>query len=249
MNIHRIVGSLLAVSIAAFPLAGCITDRVPESATPPVQAIQASSKPLDYPASAEAPKTADGSLFHQQTAGWSPWQDATASTVGDIVTVQVSVNNTAENKATTSSSRESHLEAGITSLFGLESQLPGVNSTNPLNATTPGQLIKTDSTSTFDGAGDTTRSGKLVADVSALVTHVYPNGNMRIQGSQSLLINNENSLITVDGIIRPGDVSFDNAISSDRIANARIELTGRGVVSDKQRPGVLMRAFDWVWPF
>ncbi len=72
---------------------------------------------------------------------------------------------------------------------------------------------------------------------------------MVIHGSQSLLINNERSLLTVDGIIRASDIAISNVVESDRIANAQIEVTGRGIVSDKQRPGLLMRAFDWVWPF
>lgn len=208
----------------------------------------------------------DGSLFTQQASVASPWTDDTAHTVGDIVTVRISINNQAQNSASTGLKRSSNINAGITSLFGYEGKLPLVNyapvssgstgatgtssnSSDPYNSTTPSQLLKANSTSDFDGSGDTARTGKMVAEVSAMVTQLYPNGNMAIHGSQGLLINNETSILTVDGVIRPSDVTVDNIVSSDRIANARVEITGRGVVSDKQRPGILMRAFDWVWPF
>lgn len=204
-------------------------------------------RPTEMPL-VQAPRGNEGSLFAASSPSWSPWRDDTAHAVGDIVTVAVSVDRKAEESATTDLSRESKIKAGITSFFGLESKLPGIDGTDPLSNTTPGQLIDSESTSNFRGDGETTREGKVTARISAVVTHVYPNGNMRIHGSQILLVNNERSLLTVEGIIRQSDVSFDNMVNSSRIANAQIEITGRGVVSDKQRPGLFLRVFDWVWP-
>jgi flagellar L-ring protein FlgH len=110
-------------------------------------------------------------------------------------------------------------------------------------------LLKADSTSTHKGDGSTTREDKLTANVSAVVTHVYPNGNMHIHGSQNTLVNNENTLLTVEGIIRPSDIAYNNLIESNRIAQCRIEMTGRGAVNDIQTPGLLSRAFNRLWPF
>jgi flagellar L-ring protein precursor FlgH len=101
----------------------------------------------------------------------------------------------------------------------------------------------------IEGDGDTKRTGKIVADVSCVVTQVSSNGNLAIHGSQSTLINHENSILTVDGTVRRTDISLENVVTSDRIANSRIEITGRGVISDKQKPGFYIRAFDWIWPF
>jgi flagellar L-ring protein FlgH len=238
------ISASLALAIA---MAGCPSARLQREPIPVVY----DSPPVIQPtqAAVATPVRSDGSLFNPGATGWSLYSDVTARSVGDIVTVRVSLSNNAEGSATTDLTRESALEAGITSLFGIESQFPGVGSGDPLDNTTPGQLIKTNSKSEFKGDGDTKRSGKITADVSALITHVYPNGNMVVHGSQSTLINNEDSLITVEGVIRPTDISSLNTISSDRIANARVEVTGRGVLSEKQRPGFLMRAFDVVWPF
>ncbi len=192
----------------------------------------------------------EGSLFSTASDGFSYWDDPTARRVGDLVTVRVSVKTSARGNAVTDLSRESNIDAGISSFFGQEANLPGLNKTgDPFNNTSQAHLIQSQSTSTFKGDGDTRRDGTITANVSTLVTHVYPNGNMRIQGSQTTLINNENTVLTVEGIIRPVDLAADNIISSDRLANSRIEVTGRGVLSDKQRPGIMMRVFDWVWPF
>lgn len=206
--------------------------------------------PVVQPTPAQNPvySNNDGSLFQPANSNWSLWSDDTARQVGDIVTVQVLVTQSAENSASTGLSRDSKIDAGITSLLGYETALPGIGSTDPLNNTTAQQLVAAQSSNSFEGEGDTKRSGRVVANVSALVTQVYPNGNLLIHGSQSLLINNETSLLTVDGVIRPNDISYENVISSERIAQARVELTGQGVLSDKQRPGWLMRAFDWFWP-
>lgn len=191
----------------------------------------------------------DGSLFQPRGAGWSPWRDATASQPGDILTVRVLVNHTAEKTATTDLSRGSSISGGISSFFGMEPNLPGVDSTDPLNNTTAQQLMSAQMESAFSGEGDTRRTDLVVADISVMVMHVFPNGNMRIFGTQDVQVNNESSLLRVEGIVRPSDISYDNIVTSERIAQARIELTGRGVLTDKQTPGIGMRVVDWIWPF
>ncbi len=234
--------------LGVFLFAGCISFGQSNSAydSPPVvrpTEVRNANMPLS-----------EGSLFTQASDGFTYWDDSTARRLGDLVTVQVAVKTSARGNAGTDLSRESNIDAGITSFFGQEAnlpglQVPGAKGNDPLNNTSAAHLIQSQSTSTFKGDGDTRRDGIITANVSTLVTHVYPNGNMRIQGTQTTLINNENSVLTVEGIVRPVDLAADNIISSDRLANSRIEVTGRGVVSDKQRPGFMMRVFDWAWPF
>ena len=76
-----------------------------------------------------------------------------------------------------------------------------------------------------------------------------PNGTLVIKGNREIRVNNENQRITLSGLIRPVDISPDNTILSSYVANARIEYTGSGSVSDKQRPGWLTRFIDFIWPF
>ena len=70
-----------------------------------------------------------------------------------------------------------------------------------------------------------------------------------IQGSRDVRVNNETQHIILSGTIRPADISPDNTIISSYIGDARIEYTGSGALSDKQRPGWMTRFVDFVWPF
>jgi flagellar L-ring protein precursor FlgH len=85
--------------------------------------------------------------------------------------------------------------------------------------------------------------------VTAVVREVFPNGNLFIEGTKEVLINNERQYITLSGVVRPEDIGPDNTLSSDLLADARLVYSGRGVLSDKQRPGLLGRVVDFVWPF
>jgi flagellar L-ring protein precursor FlgH len=85
--------------------------------------------------------------------------------------------------------------------------------------------------------------------MTAQVIQVLPNGRLVIEGSRQVRVNNENQLINVHGVIRIEDIDTTNTILSTSIAEARIELSGEGIVSDKQRPGWFTRILDWVWPF
>ncbi len=182
----------------------------------------------------------NGSLFHEQGAAWNPYANPVARSVGDTLTVRISVSVGAEEAATTALSRSSNIEAGIKSLFAYETEIANLGP----NPSDPEKLISASSSNEFDGDGETSMSKRLVADVTAEVTHVYPNGNMVIHGSQSSLVNNEKVLVTIDGIVRADDVENDNTVLSDRVANGRITFTGSGPVGDKQRPGWLSRILD-----
>jgi flagellar L-ring protein precursor FlgH len=101
----------------------------------------------------------------------------------------------------------------------------------------------------FDGEGATTRNSTLNAYISVQVIQVLPNGNLVIQGSRQVQVNNENQIINIQGVIRPVDIDATNTILSTAVAEAKIELNGQGVVSDKQNVGWLTRILDWAWPF
>ncbi len=85
--------------------------------------------------------------------------------------------------------------------------------------------------------------------MSARIIQVLPNGNLVLRGSQEILVNNEKQYITIQGVVRPVDIGTDNTVLSTYIADARIDYTGEGDLSRKQREGWLSRFIDVVWPF
>ena len=103
--------------------------------------------------------------------------------------------------------------------------------------------------SDFEGEGATNRSGDLTAYITAKITHVLPNGNLKILGNREVAINNEKQFIHMSGIIRSRDISTNNVILSTYIADAKIEYSGKGIIDDRQKPGWLTNFFNKLWPF
>jgi flagellar L-ring protein precursor FlgH len=89
----------------------------------------------------------------------------------------------------------------------------------------------------------------MTGTLAAIIKEVLPNGVFRIEGRRTVTVNNEDQMMVLTGLIRRVDIGFDNTISSQKIANATIAYTGKGVISDEQNVGWLMRFFAWIWPF
>ena len=113
----------------------------------------------------------------------------------------------------------------------------------------PTQLVKASSDRKWDGEGTTNRSGKLTARMSAVVKAVSPTGNLWVQGDKIVSVNQEDQHIVVQGWVRPEDIDSQNQVLSTRLADARIDYYGVGVVGAKQRQPWGFWLFDAVWPF
>ena len=78
---------------------------------------------------------------------------------------------------------------------------------------------------------------------------MLPNGNFVISGSQEVRVNSELRVLTVAGIVRPQDISQENTVNYDRIAEARISYGGRGRITEVQQPGWGQQIWDMINPF
>lgn len=190
------------------------------------------------------PQPAPGSIWSGENGNNLICSAKKARYVNDIVTIIVSETAVGGNKASTNTSRDTSTSAEITSLLGIENSIIGHNANM-------GGIIGVGGTSSnsLKGTGDTSRSSSLSASISARVLRVLDNGNLLIEGKRQLTVNAEDQYIIISGIVRPEDVTADNTVASQYIADARILYTGNGVLNDKLRPGWLTRVVDWVWPF
>jgi flagellar L-ring protein precursor FlgH len=228
MNKKNWIPLVLAFGLLWMYATGCTTVRpAPVSHTP---SFAKERIPASIPASSE------GSLW-PSTVSFGLFADLKARNVGDNVTINIVESASASKNATTSTARNSDIEA---SWSGVLSKLSG---------DWVGSDQKAAFANSFDGKGETTRKSSLNAYITAQVIQVLPNGNLAIHGSRQVQVNNENQFINIQGVVRPEDISSNNIVLSTFIADAKIELSGRGVVSDKQRVGWLTRILDWVWPF
>ncbi|GMV41754.1 MAG: hypothetical protein AMXMBFR64_34700 [Myxococcales bacterium] len=183
----------------------------------------------------------NGSLFNPNHPGSFLFADQRAMYLGDLVTVRIKEVADAKRAATTKLSRESNVNFQISAFFTLLEQIdPDLTKKNMLNAMF---------SNGFDGMGQTARTEHFEATVPSIVREVLPNGNLFIEGQRVILVNLEEHHFYISGVIRPVDIQGDNSIESSLIADAEIEFTGRGVISEKQSPGWLSRALDYASPF
>jgi flagellar L-ring protein precursor FlgH len=186
----------------------------------------------------------EGSLWRENAPLSDLFLSLKARNVGDVVTVEIVESSSASNKAATKTDRGSSLSAGVENFLGYERQF-----SNPKHQFNPFGTIKGGMESAFDGSGETERSGTLIASITARVTEILPNGNLRIVGSRHLMVNNEKQFITLSGIIRPRDISPGNVIRSTCVSDAKIAYSGVGIIDERQRPGWLANLINWIWPF
>jgi flagellar L-ring protein precursor FlgH len=190
------------------------------------------------------PQAAAGSIWPGENTNNLICTDKKARYINDIVTIIISETAAGGNKASTNTSRDASTSAAITALLGIDNKILANN------ANMEGEIkLGGTSANSHKGAGDTSRSSTLSASISARVLKVYDNGNLLIEGKRQMTVNAEDQYIIISGIVRPEDITANNTVASQYIADARIVYTGEGVVNDKMRPGWLTRAVDWVWPF
>jgi len=235
----------IPVLMVVMALAGCQSQTLKEIGNAPAMSPIGSG--LQY---AQAPQMSSYPKQPRQMAsGYSLWsdsqgalfKDARALNIGDILTVDIKINDKANFDNETDRSRDNSTSltwnATIGNLFGFKT-----------DTGTSGDL-GTDSSSESNGKGKTKRSETLNLMVAAVVTGVLENGNLLISGSQEVRVNHEIRILNVAGIARPKDVDADNKISYDKIAEARISYGGRGRLTEMQQPPVGQQVVDMFSPF
>tara|TARA_B100001964_G_scaffold185452_1_gene205686 strand:- start:17 stop:718 length:702 start_codon:yes stop_codon:yes gene_type:complete len=183
-----------------------------------------------------------GSLWNAATGSF--FEDARARNVGDIITVVIQEQASASRTARTKTDRASDASYGVSSFFGSLSKIALANP--DLNMA---ELFKTSAEASFDGGGNTNRNGTLDAVLPARIKRRMPNGDFYVEGSKIVLINDEESLLYLSGVVRSVDIAPDNSVSSLKVADAEVEYTGRGIITDRQAPGWAGRMIEAIWPF
>ena len=181
---------------------------------------------------------------------WQPgatkfFRDSRAWKVGDIIRGVVEIKDNASLDNSTEQNRDGSDSLGIPNLFGKEKAIQSNLSTTASLA----NLVKTQSKRNHKGNGKISRKEDIKTEIAATVTKVLPSGNLVIQGHQEIRVNYELREVKVAGIIRPKDITSNNSIKTNQMAEARISYGGRGVVSDVQQPRAGSQVIDIISPF
>jgi flagellar L-ring protein FlgH len=200
-----------------------------------------------YVKDAETRATEEGAAMTPGSAwsGYSSMMDLTrdprASRVDDVVTVIVAESASANTTGNTQTSRKSSTNSSITGLPGIKS----AGATSLL-----ANLAKMSGDTELNGTGATGRSTTLTTNMTARVVRVLPNGFLVIEGNKNVQINSEWQVVTVRGVVRPADLTNDNTVPSQRIAQMEVKLDGKGVINDAiHRPNFLYRMLLGLLPF
>jgi len=180
-------------------------------------------------------------LLPSFTSAQSLWVDRTATqgnmfadrqarNVGDIITILISESTSASTSGNVQNSKcgDVNMRAGSGWLHFLTAANAGYSDN-------------------FRAQGSQSNTNRVQGRVTVTVTEVMDNGLLLVSGSQSIKQNREEQKITVTGLIRPEDVSSNNTILSNQVANAEIKIEGKGPIGRKQRQGILTQIFNIIF--
>lgn len=223
-----------AAAVAALVVAaGCASHIAP---------YHAKHRTLDAGEFGARSRPAGGSLYAEGTPGL--FEDHNASRIGDILVIKIDEKDVASHQADTQLNRSDATNYGVPAAVGLVAALtakyPGVD---------PAKLLSTTSDQKFSGNGQVKREGTVTAVLPVRVVQILPSGDLFVEGTKVVMVGEEEHHIYVSGIVRRLDIADDDSVPSSRIADAEIEYTGRGDISDTQRRGWLSRTLSKLWPF
>lgn len=175
---------------------------------------------------AHADAAANGSLIHPDVYRGIA-ADRKAYRVGDTLTIIVLEAAQAESQAGTGASSDFDVTASANDGAGSHELGLGVSGSD-------------------DGHAQTSRRGRLQAELTARVVSVEPNGLLKVKGVQNIVINGEKQTITVEGTVRQDDIHTDNTVLSTRLSDATIQFTGDGVVTESQKQSIIYRFLNWL---
>ncbi len=244
---------LLILMVISILLSGCATtlDKLETVGKPPPMTVvadptqQPDYKPLTWPLPAPTAQEKEYANSLWQPGSRAFFRDQRASRVGDILRVNITIQDKAELDNQTQRSRQSQSGLSAGSVFGLEGAIVA-----PLPGTAdPSSLLDINSDTNLNGTGSVRREEKIETQIAALITQVLPNGNFVIAGSQEVRVNSEIREVGIKGVVRPQDIDSDNTIDSTQIALARINYGGRGQLSDVQQDRWGSQVIDILAPF
>jgi flagellar L-ring protein precursor FlgH len=241
-----------ALVLSAVALSGCgydiqrdrnpqVTDMQLNALTMPE--VARVSVPMPQPEVPGLPRRAERSSLWQ-TGSDGFFADQRAMDVGDILTINIEIDDQAQMSNRSQRARQGGASVGFPTVMGLEGIIGGITGTEDGD-----DLVDIGTTSSAEGSGRIDRAESISLEVAATVIQRLPNGNLVIAGRQEVMVNSELRELRVAGIIRPQDIQRDNTIPYDRIAEARITYGGRGQLTRQTRTSYGEDALDIILPY
>lgn len=218
-------GHLLVVGLIIAALQGCTAMSRPRAVP---------DDPAYAPVRAQAmiKRDVNSGAIYQPSRNYNLYGDTIALNVGDVLLVSLEESTRASKTANSEIKKDDQVS---------------LNSATILGKTGLGLL--TDPTMKRDAKGQAKadQSNRLAGNITVTVTEVLPNGVLRVRGEKWISLTNGQEYIRLTGLVRPQDISPDNTVSSNRIADARIGYGGTGDFDQANQLGWLARFFNSEW--
>ena len=223
---------------------GCVNKH------PNAKDIEFDAKPVtQVPKQYPQPKVNKGSLYSMQ--GASLFADKKDLQVGDIIQVNIfeELDSSSDNSRDLSTNRNSSFGGGVAAPIG-DNVLGNTASkvVNKFNRNL-GVNVTTGSSSSDSGSASSAFSESFETTVSAIIQEIYQNGNYMIKGTKEILIEGQKQEIILTGIIRPYDISSENSVTSNQIANLKILYNKDGDEADVLETPWGTKLLRKIWPF
>jgi len=199
------------------------------------------------------------SLYREGAVGGMLFVDHRARGVNDIVTIVIAEQSSTSTDAKTELSADQTRNTNVAqfpTLLDMIARRTVKWAIKPLLGwQTPSQIAQNDTTqnssdqANHTGEGKINRTAKTTGQITARVVKVLDNGNMVVEGRRQVIVNGETEIITLSGVVRPEDITSNNTVFSNQLADAEIQMVGRGVVTEAQNPGIIYRFLDWIGLF
>jgi len=217
------IATALALSLTLLP--GCARYYGDVRPYAPMQPIQ--------PVVAVQAQASEGGIY-RAGPGLNLYGDRRARDVGDLLTINLIENTTAQTSATTAIDKESEVSIAAPNIAGAPVTY---NGRDILSASVNGERG-------FSGNGRSAQSNRLAGSLTVTVIQRLPNGNLVVQGQKNMRLNQGDELVQIQGIVRQADINPDNTILSSKVADARIAYGGRGAIAQSNSMGWLGRFFN-----
>ena len=174
------------------------------------------------------------------------YTDDTARNVGDILTIVIDEQTKIETETDRKLEKSSGRTASTSGSLDLGNIIADLGR---YIFDFPRLLLDNSATTDFEGGADYDTDRTLADKISVVVEDVMPNGNLVVLGTRTRTVAGDTQVIQVSGIVRTSDVTFENEVSSERVADFRLVFKHEGQEEQFTNPGWLARALNVFNPF
>jgi flagellar L-ring protein precursor FlgH len=177
------------------------------------------------------------------------YADDKARHIGDVITIVISEESKVDNKQKRNMEKTTDRSISFDGQLGIVSQTGSGSVTKNYLPRMPGIDMSATSSNKFDGKADFKDERKFTDSITVVVVDIMPNNNLVVMGTRTREIAGDKQVIEVSGIVRPTDISYDNTIKSEQIANFSIITKNSGYAANFNKPGWFGNFLDKYWPF